>query len=1071
MKNNSSKSNIIHKNKDNNIISLKNKNGMNLTFCFCQCDCHSSNSNTSNAQFKKGVNNSNKFSNIKFNSIQRNSFSKNFMNPIGKENSYDYNNNYTEINQNQTGKLTRDINNKLFSENMTDNNYEERIDGFMNKGSLYSNNGYKYFPINLNKNIKDYSNNEFILYRNDITDFNKFINTLNEIKNRKKRIPKFSSLKEFNNFNNNSYYYNSRNDISFFNYKNNITDYNNNITNDNKIDIYPNLNKTSINIYHNNNLNKRLYNNDIKNKKRNLSMEYEYNDNFLLKSNKSYFNNNDKFSQTKKTKIILHNKNHNHGSNLFYNYNNSGLIKIRDNYCKNNEIKNNLNSYNEEYIKNRYNNDSYNNAQQKNCEINDNMNPLGHIVDNFVLKLKDKHNANNKNKLYKKNINTSKAHNSNVSISRYNDNIAKKKKNLNNICLPKTKPRNNSTFYEYRCKDYSSLENKIKKIEINNKKNLISQNIIKTRMKEYEKKFGRNNNFYNNKKIINSDKSIKTNNHEINLPTLYKNNKIYKFNKYNEENNTKPNDYNLIKNKRNNLIIDENNRYYYIDHNKENFTNNGNSEYQLKNEKSYIGENPNIKSFNMNNKSQSINLNYSTSLKDNNTGEKEFDILNPENKNKNKIKTNTSMKIIDNNTKIYELQLSPSKINKNNISKMSPFFRNNSKNECIISKKNENHIQITPPPSNNIKKKSEKRDTVSERIRKLINRKTKNNNYLSLSSKLNLDTNLSLSDENEIADNKTNVIQRNIDISPKTIFTIYHNYEKPMILAFDIENKTFSFQDYSDFGNFEENYQLSFSTKEYNNNSNEGNLYITIETNLYIITGKNHDMLYMFDSIKKSIIKLCSLQNNHSNGSLLNYENNIICCSGDYNKKVEMYSINKNEWTNLPEMLIERSNSFACLVNNKDNKYIFNVFGFNSQTKEYLNTIEYLILNQKDSNWNLLKYNNPNLISLNLSNLFCVNYYDNKIIIIGGYNGKDNKYINKFIQFILDKDNFENNIIVEETERKFKDIDINKKYLFCKGYKNYNDNNEIFYEVFDNQFNCHLFQKSNLAHDVFYFHN
>jgi hypothetical protein len=688
--------------------------------------------------------------------------------------------------------------------------------------------------------------------------------------------------------------------------------------------------------------------------------------------------------------------------------------------------------------------------------------------------LKDKHNDNNKNKLYKKNINTHKIHNSNVSISKYNDNIAKKKKNVNNICLPKKKSRNNSIFYEYRCKDYSSLENKIKKIEINNKKNLIAQNSIKARMKEYEKKFGRNNIFYNDKKYINSDKYNKTYNHESNFPTLYTNNKIYKFNKYNEENNKKSNDYNLIKNKRNNLIIDENSRYYYIDNNKENFANNGNSNYQIKNENSYIGDNSNINSFNMTNKSQSINLNYSTSLKDNNIGEKRFDILNPDNKNKNQIKKNASKKIIDNNTKIYELQISPSKINKNNISTMpiTPFNGNNSKNECIISKKNENHIQITPPPLNNIKKKSEKRDTVSERIRKLINRKAKYNiNNLSLSSKLNLDTNLSLSDENEMVDNKANVIQRNIDISSKTIFTIYHNNQKPMILAFDIDNKTFSFQDYSDFGNFEENYKLSFNTKENDNISNEGNLYITIDTNLYIITGKNHDMLYMFDSIKKSIIKLCSLQNNHSNGSLLNYENNIICCSGHYNKKVEMYSINKNEWTNLPEMLIERSNSFACLVNNRDNKYIFNVFGFNSQTKEYLNTIEYLILNQKDSNWNLLKYNNPNLISLNLSNLFCVNYYDNKIIIIGGYNGKDNKYINKFIQFILDKDNFENNIIVEETERKFKDIDINKKYLFCKGYKNYNDNNEIFYEVFDNQFNCHLFQKSNLAHDVFYFHN
>ena len=1077
MKNYPSKSNINHKIKDNNAISLKNKNGKYLTVCFCQCDCHSSNSNTNKAQSRKGINNSNKTSNIKLNYIPRNSFSKNYMNPIGKEFSYDYNNNYTEINQNQNGKLTKEVNNKLFSENITDYNYEQRNDDFMRE-SLYSVNGFKKFPINLNKNKNkyknNYSNNEFILYRNDITDFSKFINTLNEIKNREKRIPKCSSLKEFNKFNNNRYYY--RNDNNFLNYKNNITDYINSITDYNKIDLFPNLNKSSINIDNNNKLNRNSYNIEMKNKKRSLSMEYEYSDNFLLKSNYSYFNNNDKISQTKKTKIILRNQNQNLGNNLFYNYNNSGLNKIRDNVYKKNELNNNLSSYTEEYIRDKHNNDYYNNAQQNSCEINDNLNPLGHIVDNFLLMLKDKHNINNNNnKLYKKNINTNKIRNSNVSISRYNDNIAKKKKKFNNICLPKTKPRNNSTFYEYRCKNYSSLENKIKKIEVNHKKNLIAQNSIKTRMKEYEKKYGKNNNFNNNKKYINSDKYIKSNNHEINVPSLYTNNKIYKFNKYNEENNTKSNDYNLIKNKRNNLIIDENNRYYYIDNNKENFPNN-NIDYQLKSENSYIGDNQNINSFNTNNnKSQSIYLNYIDSLKDKKTEIKKFDNFENKNKNKNNNKANSSMKNMDNNTKIYELQLSPSKINKkNNVSRIpiSPFIGNNSKNECMISKKNENHIPVTPSPSNNIKKRSEKRDTVSERIRKLINKKAKNNiNNLSLSSKLNLDTNLSLSDDNEIVDDNANLIQRNIDISPKTIFTIYHNYENPMILAFDFENKTFSFQDYSDFGNFEKNYKLSMNTKDNNNNLKEGNLYITIDTNLYIITGKNHDMLYMFDSIKKSIIKLCSLHNNHSNGSLLNYENNIICCSGDFNKKVEMFSINKNEWTNLPEMLIERSNSFACIVNNKDNKYLLNIFGFNSQTKEYLNTIEYLILNKKDSFWKLLKFNNPNLLSLNLSKFFCINYFDNKLIIIGGYNGKDNKYNNKFIQIIFDKDNFENNIIVEETERKFKDIDINKKYLFYKGYKNYNDNNEIFYKVFDDEFNCHLFQKSNMAHDVFYFHN
>ena len=165
---------------------------------------------------------------------------------------------------------------------------------------------------------------------------------------------------------------------------------------------------------------------------------------------------------------------------------------------------------------------------------------------------------------------------------------------------------------------------------------------------------------------------------------------------------------------------------------------------------------------------------------------------------------------------------------------------------------------------------------------------------MSLSTKLNIDTNLSLSDENEIQNDYNNNINRNIAISSQSIFTIYFSYEKPTILCFDIENKTFSFQDYSDFGNFEENYRLSLNNSKNENINNDGNIFITIGTNLYIITGKNYDMLYMFDSIKKTMNKLCNLKNNHSNGTLLNYENNIICLSGEFNKKVGPVSAEKS---------------------------------------------------------------------------------------------------------------------------------------------------------------------------------
>ena len=68
---------------------------------------------------------------------------------------------------------------------------------------------------------------------------------------------------------------------------------------------------------------------------------------------------------------------------------------------------------------------------------------------------------------------------------------------------------------------------------------------------------------------------------------------------------------------------------------------------------------------------------------------------------------------------------------------------------------------------------------------------------------------------------------------------------------------------------------------------------------------------------------------------MLKYNENIICIGGSYNKKVELYNELKNEWTDLPELQIERSNFASVLFKNK---YIFCLFGFNLPTKQYLNS-------------------------------------------------------------------------------------------------------------------------------------
>ena len=874
-----------------------------------------------------------------------------------------------------------------------------------------------------------------------------------------------------------------------------------------------------------------------------LSQNYVGNKLFEYNKNKrnNYFHNNRELNpKNLKNKIYSKKKMNDYGYNIC---------------PKNKKYINNINNnyLNKEYIiddneDGSYNKYSKNESIQINNEIDNNLNPLGHIVDNFVSMLKNKYNNKNRiknnvlnanenpisniidfdsngiindnqnfiddNRNYNKNNNISnniisdnihdnnKNNNINTNINenlnnnikpipintnKYNDKILEKKKFLNNIGQSKTK--NNINNHKY--KNYSSLENKIKNIEHQNQKNLIGQNNIKDIMQEYEKKYGKNSNFVNFTNMI-KEKIANNNTNEIeNPPGVYRNNKTYKFNKYNEDITKKYSTNDLKeKNKQKHFFPDINNRYYdekSDDNINDNINNNINIELNGRNNRDNINisntnntNNSNIKILTDLNKDNipASNDNYLTSPNDGRYENEKLDNLINNNNNKRKINSSISNNRND-NIQIHEFQIHDSKINNTEIKSLSnlsnyPSPNNiNSKNDYMATKANEEKNQIISQPTNiNSTKMTEKKETVSEKVKNLINNKAKiNSNNLSLSSKLNIDTNLSLSDDNENINVNNNHIKRNIDISPKTIFTIYNNYENPLLLAFDIENKTFSFQEYSDFGNFEENYKLSLSINEKNNNSNKGNLFITIDNNLYIITGKNHDMLYMFDSLKKTMVKLCSLQNNHSNGSLLNYDNNIICLSGDYNKKVEMYSMKKNEWTNLPEMIIERSNSTSCIMNNKKNKYIFNIFGFNTQTKEYLNTIEYLIVNKEDSCWKYLNYNNPNLISLNIHNLFCVNYLDNKIVIIGGYNGKDNKNINKFIQIIFDKDNFENNIRVEETDRKLNGIDMNKKYLLCNGHKSYRDKNDTIYEVFDSEFNCHLFKENKIEHDVFYLHS
>ena len=365
------------------------------------------------------------------------------------------------------------------------------------------------------------------------------------------------------------------------------------------------------------------------------------------------------------------------------------------------------------------------------------------------------------------------------------------------------------------------------------------------------------------------------------------------------------------------------------------------------------------------------------------------------------------------------------------------------------------------------KKNQEDRNNIFKRNYNYINdenyfnENNSNEIQFGLSSKLKLKTDLNIDNEYYLSFNKYQLI------SDKCIFAISSLTKFKSFLCFDYTKKSFSFKDFADFGDFQENYIKSLDNISTETQKNKS-LFLTINYNFYIITGENCDIFYVFDSLKRTINKLCSLKNNHSNGLMLNFKGDIICIGGNYNKKVELYIQSKNEWIDLPELQIERSNFSAVIFKNK---YLFCLLGYNLPTKQYLNTIEYLdIENYNNSSWKYLKYKNENLLQLNLIHTFAINYINKKIIIVGGKDEQNNLPNEYFYQLIVN-DNFENNkdSYIEKTRRKLKDINKNKCYLFNKGHHIFSDNKNLIYMAFDNDLRVHLFHMNNMVHDSFYF--
>ena len=107
-------------------------------------------------------------------------------------------------------------------------------------------------------------------------------------------------------------------------------------------------------------------------------------------------------------------------------------------------------------------------------------------------------------------------------------------------------------------------------------------------------------------------------------------------------------------------------------------------------------------------------------------------------------------------------------------------------------------------------------------------------------------------------------------------------YYNSIMIWNHLNQKLIRVNDFTDNCEFKLNYQVF-----------AGNIFLNLKNKLFIITGSNFNMFFFYDPIKNQIYRLPSLKENHCRGGLIyiKYFNSILCISGKYTKKVEVFKL------------------------------------------------------------------------------------------------------------------------------------------------------------------------------------
>ena len=496
-----------------------------------------------------------------------------------------------------------------------------------------------------------------------------------------------------------------------------------------------------------------------------------------------------------------------------------------------------------------------------------------------------------------------------------------------------------------------------------------------------------------------------------------------------------------------------------------------------------------------------------------NTEIKYFKLKNSQNISLMKKNNNSFFKGKDDLSSLKQKNNNSNFINKNNKAGLKYNVQTQKENKNILKVNIKNNDKLNQL-SNNLKINTQKNIIHNPKLGKKENiylRKDLNNtnldNFLKDSSLLSNNnskainsqqsqTTLNTSNLNKLSLNSYKSKYSNLDAystENKYIFSLYYSINphirnkniKISVLCFDPEECSFKTKSIEN-AYFKKNFEASINKV---NNANKS-IYVMKNDDLYIVTGGNCNKFYKYTFKENKIDQKWDLKYNHSYGGLIKYNGQIICLSGNFNKKVEVFSENSNVWVELPEMQIERSFFSSCIIKNR---YLFVFFGYNNPNKKYLDTIEFFdILNynintsspnyQKENiniYWRYLKYNyfnsSPSFNNINLIGALAINYNDEKIILFGGKNCLNKENSNGYYQFILNENDFDENDVNSYIEKVIvKDM---KNYFFNFDYKyleNLNRNNimkEHTLIAFDNSYNIHLVKLSTMNHEIYPFNN